>query len=307
MAAKDRRLYARFDIGMDEHPKVMLLSDAAFRALIESTMYARRQLTDGFLDERIVAKKWGVEVAKELASNASDRPSWLKVDGGYQIHDFGEHQVTSADIEAKREAGRAGGLAKAKQAASTSVAPASKVPKQNASKPLAKTETETETLKRSAVVKLSDAEAPDHEDEKFLFEEEPNEEPRPDDKTTTSGYPDDFKTFWNVYPRRGGKGAACTAFLKAKKRAPVEAILAGAERMKNDPNLPADGTLVALPATWLNQDRWEDDPLPPRLTNGSDQRLARGFQMVQQVIEREAPSNKFPEFPADNYQGELEQ
>lgn len=137
------------------------------------------------------------------------------------------------------------------------------------------------------VVKLSDAEAPDHDDEKFLFEEEPNEEPRPDDKTTTSGYPDDFKTFWDTYPRRGGKGAACTAFLKAKKRAPVEAILAGAERMKNDPNLPADGTLVALPATWLNQDRWEDDPLPPRLTSGqqfkssADQRLERGAQLME--------------------------
>lgn len=145
MAAKDRRLYARFDIGMDEHPKVMLLSDAAFRALIESTMYARRQLTDGFLDERVVSKKWGLDVATELTSNGSGRPSWLKVDGGYRIHDFAEHQVTSADIEAKREAGRAGGLAKAKQKASTSVAPASKTLEQNASKPLAKTETETET------------------------------------------------------------------------------------------------------------------------------------------------------------------
>lgn len=145
MAAKDRRLYARFDIGMDEHPKIMLLSDAAFRALIESTMYARRQLTDGFLDSRIVSRKWGDAVAEELTSNSPDRASWLKVEGGYQIHDFAEHQTTTADITAKRQAGRAGGLAKAKQAASKAVAPASNVPKQNASKPVAKTETETET------------------------------------------------------------------------------------------------------------------------------------------------------------------
>lgn len=135
--SKDRRLYARFDIGMDEHPKIMMLSDAAFRALIESTMYARRQLTDGFLDDRIVSKKWGIDVASELTSNDSERPSWIKAEGGYQIHDFAEHQVTSADIEAKREAGRAGGIAKAQQAASKRVAPASKVLKQTSSKRVA--------------------------------------------------------------------------------------------------------------------------------------------------------------------------
>jgi len=151
MTTKDRRLYAKFDIGMDEHPKVALLSDAAFRALVESTMYARRQLTDGFLDERIVAKRWGLDVAKELMSNDPDRPSWVRVERGYLIHDFGEHQTTTADIEAKREAGRAGGRAKAKQNASTCLAPASDVPEHLPSKPLAKTETETETLTTDVV------------------------------------------------------------------------------------------------------------------------------------------------------------
>lgn len=141
---KDRRLYARFDIGMDEHPKIFMLSDAAFRALIESTLYCRRQLTDGFIDDRLVSKRWSADIVEELSGNDSERPSWIKVDGGYQIHDFAAHQVTTADISAKREAGRAGGLAKA----SKNVAPASKVLEQNASKHLAKTETETETRRK---------------------------------------------------------------------------------------------------------------------------------------------------------------
>ncbi|MEV7472253.1 hypothetical protein AB0N33_00885 [Pseudarthrobacter oxydans] len=142
---KDRRLYAKFDIGMDEHAKIMLLSDAAFRALFESTLYSRRQLTDGFLDGRVVARKWGADVALELTSNDPERPSWRKVEGGYEIHDFAEHQTTKADIEAKREAGRKGGLAKAKQPASTSEAPAKHVVDECSSTSLAKTETETET------------------------------------------------------------------------------------------------------------------------------------------------------------------
>ena len=135
--AKDKRLYARFDIGMDENTKIAFLSDAAFRALIESTMYSRRQLTDGFIDGRIAERRWGSEVAAELTTNDPERPSWRVVDGGFQIHDFAEHQTTNQDIEAKREAGRAGGLAKAQRESSKRVAPASKVLKQNASKVLA--------------------------------------------------------------------------------------------------------------------------------------------------------------------------
>ena len=138
---KDRRLYARFDIGMDEHPKIMLLSDAAFRALIESTFYARRQMTDGFLREQVVLRKWGAAVADELSSNDSERPSWVRVAEGWRIHDFSEHQTTRADIEAKREAGRRGGL----QKATNRVAPATEVLEQKGSNTLAKTETETDT------------------------------------------------------------------------------------------------------------------------------------------------------------------
>ena len=108
MAAKDRRLYARLDIGFDEHDKIYPLSDAAFRALVEATLYARRQLTDGFLAERLAVKRWGGDVLEELSTNDHVRPSLVRVDGGWQIHDFAEHQTTNADIEAKREHGAKG-------------------------------------------------------------------------------------------------------------------------------------------------------------------------------------------------------
>ena len=146
---KDERLYARFDIGMDEHPKIMLLSDVAFRALIESTLYSRRQLTDGFLAERVAVKKWGQEAITELTSNDPERPSWVRCEkdgvAGLRIHDYEKHQTTTADIEKKRESGRLGGLAKAQRSASKGVAPASGSVEQTASTSLAKTETETET------------------------------------------------------------------------------------------------------------------------------------------------------------------
>lgn len=99
---KDDRLFAPFPIEMDEHPKIIGLSDAAFRAIFEATFYARRMMSDGFLDERVVLRRWGQGVADELSSNDPHRPSWVRVEGGWQIHDFEKHHPLRAEIEAKR-------------------------------------------------------------------------------------------------------------------------------------------------------------------------------------------------------------
>lgn len=224
---KDRRLYAKFDIGMDENPKILMLSDAAFRALVESTFYCRRQLTDGFIDDRVVSKRWSMDIANELSSNDPDRPSWIKVDGGYRIHDFEEHQTTTADIEAKRAAGRAGGLAKASKA----VAPASQVLEQNASNTLAKTETETE-------------------------------------KKDLSSKPDEFDQWYARYPKKEAKENARKAFAKARKTASLQELLEGLERYCSSVK-GKDRQYIALPASWLNAGRWQDETPPPNKLAGS--------------------------------------
>lgn len=258
---KDRRLYAKFDIGMDEHAKIMFLSDAAFRALFESTLYSRRQLTDGFLDARIVARKWGAEVVAELTTNDPEKPSWRPVDGGYMIHDYAEHQTTTADIEAKRENGRKGGLAKSKQSLSETEALAKQVLDVSSSKPLAKTETETETETRS------------------------------DEKTSSKPpalkqSPSRFEQFWEWYPRKVGKAAARKAWDKARTKTDQQNILDGIERYRLDPNLPAK-EFIPHPATWLNEGRWDDEPLPMRgqqqRPTGSQNRLQAGYDLLQET------------------------
>ena len=130
------KLFAKLDIGFADHAKIIGLSDSAFRAFIEAMLYARQQLTDGFLDERVVLRKWGQEVVNELTSNDVTNPSWVRVDGGFVIHDYAKNQMTNADIEAKRAAGRRGGLAKAGNMANKNLAPARKVPEQNSSETL---------------------------------------------------------------------------------------------------------------------------------------------------------------------------
>ena len=88
-----------------------------------------------------------------------------------------------------------------------------------------------------------------------------------------------FDAFWVTYPRKVGKRKAADAFTKACKRAPVEEVLAGARRFAADPNLP-EKRFIPHPTTWLNQDRWDDEPLPapetPPESPTSDQQPRRG-------------------------------
>lgn len=78
-----------------------------------------------------------------------------------------------------------------------------------------------------------------------------------------------FDEFWSIYPNRLGKGQARTAFDKAVAKVGVEVVLEGARRLARDPNLPPT-QFIPRPATWLNQERWDDDPYPPRETKKAD-------------------------------------
>lgn len=72
-----------------------------------------------------------------------------------------------------------------------------------------------------------------------------------------------FEDFWQLYPTRLGKGEAKRAFAKALERIAFEDLMDGARRFAADPNLPPK-QYIPRPATWLNQDRWADDPYPER-------------------------------------------
>lgn len=68
-----------------------------------------------------------------------------------------------------------------------------------------------------------------------------------------------FGSFWSLYPHRVGKADASKAFDRALKRAPLETILVGLRRYA----AKTDDRPWCNPATWLNQDRWTDEPAAP--------------------------------------------
>lgn len=74
----------------------------------------------------------------------------------------------------------------------------------------------------------------------------------------------EFLEFWSKYPRKTGKQAAADALARATKDTDAQVILTAVDQYSKDPNLP-ELEYVPHPATWLNQRRWEDGPLPKRL------------------------------------------
>ena len=72
----------------------------------------------------------------------------------------------------------------------------------------------------------------------------------------------EFNTFWEIYPRKLGKGEAKGAFVKAVDKFGADVVLEGATRFASDPNLPSP-QFIPRAATWLNQERWDDEPYSP--------------------------------------------
>lgn len=70
--------------------------------------------------------------------------------------------------------------------------------------------------------------------------------------------PAGFLEFWDLYPKKVGKGEALRAW--KRKKPPLPKVRATLEWQKRSRQW-LDG-IIPNPATWLNQGRWEDEPAP---------------------------------------------
>jgi len=84
------------------------------------------------------------------------------------------------------------------------------------------------------------------------------------------GTDEDFDAFWDIYPRRVGKGAARLAFFRALpllademeliEEAAARHMIRAVEAYANRPDTRAlEPKFVPHPATWLNQKRYIDE------------------------------------------------
>ncbi|MBP2229370.1 hypothetical protein J2847_002664 [Azospirillum agricola] len=95
-------------------------------------------------------------------------------------------------------------------------------------------------------------------------QESPQSPPPPDDPPLDrSSLAADFAEWYGRYPHRVGRPAAERAYRAARKRgATREDLLAGAIRYRERLAHP-EAPRPCNPATWLAQERWTDEPMPP--------------------------------------------
>lgn len=102
----------------------------------------------------------------------------------------------------------------------------------------------------------------------------------PVDSTGLSSVRSFFDEFWTIYPRHAGVAPARKAWEKACRKTDVLEILRGAARYRDDPNREDAYTLHG--STWLNQERWNDPPLPSRQ---KPRRVGQGAELLRQAVE----------------------
>ncbi len=84
-----------------------------------------------------------------------------------------------------------------------------------------------------------------------------------------------FDQFWEAYPRKEGKGAARAAFEKAITLTDINTML-GTLAWQSKSEAWMEG-FAPHGATWLNQERWDDQPMAPTLNKKNARALRAIF------------------------------
>lgn len=153
---RDKRLWMTFPIDMHRHPKITRLSVTARWAFVEMNGEARLRDNDGVFDAVDAEHEWSKKVLDQLVASHPTRPLVQRVGETYRIREFGEHQETRADREARvernrRNGGKGGRPKKENPVGSDSVATRSQAATENNPESESESEIETEPSKTSSV------------------------------------------------------------------------------------------------------------------------------------------------------------
>ena len=90
------------------------------------------------------------------------------------------------------------------------------------------------------------------------YRDKDKEQDKDKEREKSDDYSKTFLTFWEKYPKKIGKGAAFNAWKKAGVS--LDVALAAIEKQQTSRQWKRDnGQYIPHPATWLNQQRWEDE------------------------------------------------
>jgi hypothetical protein len=278
--------YFKVDDHFHSHPKILDLGLDAIGLWTLAGSWSGEQLTDGFIPARLIARLGG---SQETTQALVDAGLWEVIEGGFIFHDWDAHNQTKAQVIESREAWRS---KKEKQRGYRTSAKKDDVSSLDA--PLSLNSVDSiegidemslgDTLGDSLGESPGESLGESRESPGTRNKEQGTRNRNKEQGTRTKElgtrnkevgkrYEDDYKRFWKTYPRRVGKLASYAAWKKALMIADAESIISGAQAFADDPNRQEEFT--PHPATWLNQGRWEDDPLPAR---GSSERTKGAIQ-----------------------------
>lgn len=135
--------WVRFDDTTPENAKIANLGDAAFRLWFNTICVSGRNQTDGFVPSAVARRYGGPRQIAELVNAGC----WHPEDGGYQIHDYLEHQRSRAQIARLSAAGAKAGKTSALQ--------------RSANEPLNESFEKRSTARQRNVLSVSASAAPD--------------------------------------------------------------------------------------------------------------------------------------------------
>lgn len=240
---------------LHKHQKVMDVQLSAMGLWVLAGSWSRDLGTDGFVPRVAANRLCGLnEDVDELASILVDAGLWESAERngkvGWIFHDWTDYQRTAVDderLKAQRsEAGRRGGQAKAKQEPSKTQASAKQVAKQTPSKTEAPPLAKGGGRGRGYTPSLPPPVVPEG--------------------TTGQTHDDHFDEFWSAYPRKDSKQTARKAFARAAKSHGSGKLIEEVQRWAGLwSGAGIEKRFIPHAATWLNQERWEDEPPPPRL------------------------------------------
>lgn len=223
----------KVDDKFHSHPKVMELSTGAVGLWTLAGSWCADYLTDGAIKRGQIKRLGGSESeAQELV----DVGLWVATEDGWQFRDWTDYQPTRDAIEAERDAAKD----RMKRA--------------------------REHRKRSPSVRANNGRTSGE-----IRESSDNPVPDPVPLTTSTSKAStpaadaaiemQFEAWWKLYPRKIGKGQARKAFKTALSKTDADTLNAGVKSYVESV-AGKDQQYIAHPATWLNGERWDDEPTP---------------------------------------------
>lgn len=241
------------------------LTPNAERLFIRCLAFAGATETGGVLTQKQIKRVGILNTARYIPELVLSQ-LWVQTESGdYRIRSWDDWQETPSDVEKRREGDR---LRKQKEREMSRG--------QNRDvTPLDKTREEESITSNEVIHTINRPDGAECETGTTNPESAPDPAPKSDGPELLL-----FDTFWAVYPRKVGKRSAKTKYAAAVKRAGGEhAVIDGARRLANDPNLPSETRFIPHPSTWLSRDGWEDEPLPDR--GGKRSQSSQGMSLIE--------------------------